>query len=298
MCIIFAGIQFPDKELLEAAAEQNQDGIGIGFQSSKGIRYYKGLSLKELLNFSNIGEVPQIIHFRKSTVGGAIDQLCHPFPITRKEDLNNLRGYAKAIFAHNGTVGEWRQYMIPALSHSTPIPPSEHWSDSKAIAFLLDIYGIDFLSLIAESKQRFAVLDKNGLRRWGDWQTLEKDKLWSSQKITPKSQQSTFSNHTQGWSASHSAANRISSAGGTYDDRVVAIPVNNPHAHELVIVTRGKDPKPEDLGPRESPKAKLGNDVNNAHLNKYVNANATVPCRTLSIHDKSDDAIRKEHGLV
>ncbi len=235
MCLLICSTIFPPKDLLEAGAEQNSDGIGIGYLSEGGVAYYKGLKIEELLKFSDIIKegVPALIHFRKATVGGSVPELCHPFPInfpyTRKnnEEINSTKGITKLIFAHNGSILDWRTYVTNAFSKDVPVPSGKHWSDTKAIAFCLGVYGPNYLDILNDNRQKFATLnDKGKITRWGEWYEYSKG-IHTSYNITTKKYQ--VHPHTQ-------------TGGGTHvsdDDKVIAIPVENPNARQLVLITRG-----------------------------------------------------------
>lgn len=304
MCLLIACTTFPSDEILDAGFESNPDGIGIGYKTAKGpLKYYKGLKMTELKNFSNLANTPMLIHFRKASIGEVVPELCHPFPITQKSDINNTRGYAEALFAHNGNVTDWRTLLIPALSRDKPLPEGEHWSDSKAIAFLVSVYGKGFLTLIAE-RQKFAVLDKTGISRWGDWHKIS-DTIHCS--YNPIKTKYVYPSNNYIGGAGHGST-KISGAGtGSFsssDDRVVAVSVPNPNANKLVIVTRGKKVQPEDISPRETKIVAAPDTTGTTDaeiIMSPVSASSNgdmgpVACRTLTIHDKTDAEVKRDLG--
>lgn len=151
MCVILAcpeGI-FPSKDSLERIESVNKDGGGIAFKDGKRIKFLKGITGSEMFPlFKNIQSGPTLIHFRKATQGGSDLELCHPFPVTEKCEYVK-EGFAPAVLAHNGTwrEGEWKNIMIQAMDMKKPIPDGK-WSDSRAIAWLTALFGIEFLNLL------------------------------------------------------------------------------------------------------------------------------------------------------
>jgi len=233
--------KFPEKALLEASHEQNPDGIGIAYWTDKGIVFKKGIKFEQLMEYEK--KIPEgtamIIHFRRATVGAGVPELCHPFPVTTKEALNHTEGIADVVFAHNGGIGEWRNYITAALSSKNPLPSGDHWSDTKAIAFVLGTYGVNYLNIIDDGKQKYATLDKEGrIKRWGTFTEVEKDKIYTSQNITPKrnyAQQQQQQNHSPKWNQ----GNTQNGYNTSDEDKVIAVPVDNPNAHALVVISRG-----------------------------------------------------------
>ena len=242
MCVLIASLKFPTKEFLEASMEGNPDGIGIAYWTPLGVKYKKGIKFDELLKIGEQFDPSQsnsmLIHFRKSTVGAAVPQLCHPFPVSKEEDLNNIEGTAKVVFAHNGSVTDWRNYITSALGSVNKLPSGEHWSDTKALAFCLGAWGVNYINILNDGKNRFATLDDTGLiTKYGEWHVVEKELIWSSVNVRLRSVQTHTTNHSYNNGNRATNASNVSSA--VDDDRVIAVPVENPNANNLVVITRG-----------------------------------------------------------
>ncbi len=184
MCLLIAATKFPEYDLLKAAEEQNSHGIGIAYLTSKGVKYYKGITLDELMKFRGL-QTHMLIHFRIATVGEKVPQLCHPFPITKDVELN-LEGTTNAVLGHNGTVSSWKDYMLNAISWNNPVPPGHHWSDTRGLAFLVHTYGAPIINLL--DGQRIAILSDGekpeygprGVAMYGNWHVYQEDAVWTS----------------------------------------------------------------------------------------------------------------------
>lgn len=212
MCLIIAspsGKRISDK-ILDEAASTNRDGAGIAWSEpkEKKIHFRKGLTtsqVKEILDGEAKGKA-WVIHFRIATVGGVSSELTHPFTVDQFASTEN-EGIADSVLFQNGTFSNWREYLLQAVAHSgTPIPQPP-WSDSRAIAFCLGVYGKHLLSLL-DNTSRFLVFDANEptatrMMLWGDWHDYEDFKF---------SNRGTSAFHT---SSTHFQSNRSNHGGGS-----------------------------------------------------------------------------------
>lgn len=152
MCIIMACMKkTPTWDMLHAAEQANNDGAGIAWSEGKKVKWKKGITAKEINTMIETGEakLPMVIHFRLSTVGGATDNLCHPFPITPTAKTKTEGDGSKVLF-HNGHWGDWKKIcMETTVKRGTQFPKGQ-WSDSRAMAWLAGIYGTSFLQLLDE----------------------------------------------------------------------------------------------------------------------------------------------------
>lgn len=161
--IVPKGKAFPSMEVLAAAEAQNRDGGGIAWVDGGNVHYRKGLTAEDIFVITEKIKAPAFIHFRISTVGGEIPELCHPFPVTRASSTD-LAGTAKAVLMHNGHWGRWRETLLHLQPNNQRIPDGE-WSDTRAMAYLSSIYGKNLLSMIDE---KVAYLDSRGnITRYG-----------------------------------------------------------------------------------------------------------------------------------
>lgn len=171
MCVIIAGSdKRPTLAELRACERRNPDGAGLAWLNEDGsVSFRKGISARAM--HSMIRELPKgtpfVGHFRYATVGEPSDELCHPFPISRRTSLatsGDLDRGQRVLF-HNGTWTGWRSVLRGASN----LPRGE-WSDSRALAFAIG-NGSD--ELLDEVPCKFAVLGKASIRLYpsdlGGW---------------------------------------------------------------------------------------------------------------------------------
>ena len=176
MCIIMLCEQsIPKLEVLKQAESMNRDGAGIAWIENDHVTWSKGLSAEELdklIHEKNI-QTPCIIHFRIGTVGKG-KSLCHPFPITKKVDLN-LAGSAHQVLFHNGHWSEWKDLTVKMIIRKNIEIPDGKWSDSRAMTLCTRILGKNFLNFL--SGQKIAILTPKGIEKFGDgWVKDEAEK--------------------------------------------------------------------------------------------------------------------------
>lgn len=165
MCVILhCETSKPSLHILERCHTANPDGIGIAWKKGKQIHWLKGLTLYALYHKTLELPLPYVIHFRLATVGKGIG-LCHPFPLT--EDVSTeLQGKADSVLFHNGHYAEWRDRCFDLLTHNSNLRlPKGELSDTRAIAWMVKILGLDILQLLTD---RFIVFSaKAGIVKYG-----------------------------------------------------------------------------------------------------------------------------------
>ena len=183
MCVIMkftVGTGNPKKEILESAEQTNRDGGGFAWTDGEYVYWEKGMHvtadyIDEQIKKKKI-QLPIIVHFRISTHGGTNDQLCHPFPISAKNQEKDceLKGKDKeGVLFHNGV---WRDYDDMAIEllktrSEARLPELHNLSDSRVMAWLVKFYGINYLQLIDE---KVTVLTPKGIRTFGSgWTEVE-----------------------------------------------------------------------------------------------------------------------------
>lgn len=169
MCIVMVcTTHFPTKENLLGAENFNKDGGGMAWIENGKVHYKKGLKAEEMYKIyeeRNL-QLPIVIHFRIASVGGVKKQLCHPFPITKNAETN-LEGITDAVLFHNGHWHDWDDTCLQAcISRGLKFPGGD-WSDSRAMAWLADKCGVNFLKLIG-GFNKIAVLTPKGVQMFGE----------------------------------------------------------------------------------------------------------------------------------
>lgn len=198
MCIVMiADRKKPSDEDLVAAACGNQDGAGIAWCEGGMVHWKKGIMGEPEDVAAQVGEIvaahtlPFLIHFRVATEGGVSPALTHPFPVSiEKPHLGGdlaLEGVGDAVLMHNGHWNSWKHEMKEARRFMFTEPkkkgstmsdfaiPRGPWSDSRAMAWLISLYGLGYLP-IELNNQKVALLDGNGLIWYyatKDWQRDE-----------------------------------------------------------------------------------------------------------------------------
>lgn len=179
----------PSEEILKDCAIQNPDGGGISWIENSKVVWKKGIEVPEIVEILAKTKPPYLIHFRISTCGGKIPELCHPFPLSRMGDATlALEGKCGAALIHNGHWGSWKEMTMRMQPHGAKIPEGP-WSDTRAMAYLAGIYGPELLTFVDE---KVAVMYGTGdYEYWGHWQDEAGCKFtnlaWKSVKYSRKS---------------------------------------------------------------------------------------------------------------
>lgn len=183
MCLLLVGEkEFPSRELLQAGERSNPDGAGIAWIQNGRVFWEKGLAAKELFEFKEFGP-PWVIHFRRATVGKALNELCHPF-VTDENASTAVSGSTdKGILAHNGNWIGWHSGLMEQVNNGIALPDGM-WSDSRALAWMTGMYGDEFLKKTCSTdKIAWMTPDskENGVIRYGHWGLEDKvNKIYGS----------------------------------------------------------------------------------------------------------------------
>lgn len=172
MCIIFVNeTKRPSDDVLLRADDKNPDGIGIAWREKGQVRWEKGLNIEQLLSrlHSKPLPFPNVIHFRQATVGGEISALCHPF-VASPTASTALKGSAKSVLFHNGHWSPWEFKLRENLLDRGRKIPAGPWSDSRALAWFVGVYGKEVLEwLDLRGEQRIILFENNGMKFKGKW---------------------------------------------------------------------------------------------------------------------------------
>lgn len=181
-----------DDELVRGTL--NDDGAGIAWigleEGKRVVRWQKGLpsdvdAVKEVIKKENI-TLPFAIHFRTASVGGAKTTLTHPFPVYDGVPLW-LAGYAETLMMHNGHFNNWEELVMKAALGSGSKIPGGAWSDSRALAYVINLLGEGVIPFIV-GQNRIMIMDalreedakeiqpRRYFRLYGNW---VQEKGWS-----------------------------------------------------------------------------------------------------------------------
>lgn len=190
MCVI-AVCETKDARLskreLKQMGQANSDGWGLAWPHGGKVEYQRGLTTSQVIHLGrSIVDRPLLLHARIATVGAAVQALTHPFPCTRNVSLA-LRGKAARVLAHNGHWFNWeevKEYLVKKQGAA----PAGAWSDTRVLAWLEAVYGIDKLHDMHTDWAGLTVtLDGNGALKYrgSGWETLRagvkvSNKFWQS----------------------------------------------------------------------------------------------------------------------
>jgi hypothetical protein len=157
----------PKKEYIENGFRNNPDGCGYSWFGDDGLVHWKkNVTLEEAIKASEELPIGFCMHMRWASIGPVTPGLCHPFPITKNVSLA-LEGSAKAVLYQNGTFQGYNNILMNHLS-SRLVMPRGPFSDSRAIAFLLSIHGVNLLKLL-DSAGKFVVQTEGKNLGFGDF---------------------------------------------------------------------------------------------------------------------------------
>lgn len=169
MCIILlCDEKLPTLEDLRKSEKTNKDGGGIAWIENDKVHWIKGITADQIYDLLQTGSIkkPFIVHFRIASIGKIEPSLCHPFPVEPNVSLE-IEGMADKVLFHNGHWSEFSDTALKAVISSNKVFPEGSISDSRVLAWLASIYGESILNFIP-SHNRIAILDKDGIRYYGD----------------------------------------------------------------------------------------------------------------------------------
>ena len=176
MCLIIACPpgKRPSLDTLTFSHGRNPDGSGLAWSDKGTVHWSKGLDLLPLLAMLQEipSESPLVIHHRTATVGGNDLALSHPFLLgqgyTPSEGVTR-----RGLLFHNGHWANWKDTLLQALLVRREKIAEGAWSDSRALAYLVSVYGERYLDFI-DSHQKGCILTPDGFALYGfGWSTHE-----------------------------------------------------------------------------------------------------------------------------
>jgi hypothetical protein len=174
----------PTEEMVERAWDANKDGAGIAWREGAGDRtevvWRKGvMDVKDIKPLVASVPLPFVVHFRVASCGGVNPKLTHPFLVSEKAPLL-LEGRTKgAVLFHNGHWNGWNDKALDAAIHSnTKLPEGNEWSDTRAMAWMVHIYGPELIDLLATQKGVLMSPHKFNIFTGNGWEKI--NEVWCS----------------------------------------------------------------------------------------------------------------------
>ena len=158
MCVIMlANRTRPTQEMVDRAFDWNKDGAGIAWREKDKdgtpyVHWKKGLDLEEVSEMCKRVPTPFVVHFRVASVGGVRKSLTHPFPVGPDATLALEGRTTGTVLFHNGHWSPWADKALDAAINTGRKIPVGDWSDSRAMAWLVDVFGPGFMELLTQQK--------------------------------------------------------------------------------------------------------------------------------------------------
>ena len=158
---------------IRLAVASNPDGNGFAWISKGKVHWRKGITTDAAISLAKSKPLPHVFHARIATVGKPCAALCHPFPFeARQKQTATIGESQEGVVFHNGSWGDWEDH-IDATSGSV-------WSDSRAMADMVYVDGVDALDVVPDS-QRVVTVTPDGIQYRGNgWTTLPDGTLASN----------------------------------------------------------------------------------------------------------------------
>lgn len=148
----------------------NGDGIGIAYAEDGVVNWTKAVNYMPHQAYNYINSYKgyfRLVHFRLSTAGGVMSQLCHPFEVGPLASCA-ANGHGSKALIHNGHWHRWSD-IFDILKKEDALPDRGPWSDSRLMAYLAH-HDPAWLDVVTG---KVAVMDGDGnTTRWGDWLEL------------------------------------------------------------------------------------------------------------------------------
>lgn len=205
MCVIMIANKVrPTEEMITRAWDHNSHGFGIAYREGRGdkleVVWQKGImKLEDAKEAIAKAPLPFVCHFRVASVGGVQEALTHPFPIGPEGSLA-LTGRTKGgVLFHNGHWGAWNEKALDAAIHTnSQIPEGSAWSDSRAMAWMVHLFGKSLMDLLPSQKgvivtpQNFSIFTGGGWEKINDvW--CSNDYFWGGRRHTSHNSNSSYS---------------------------------------------------------------------------------------------------------
>lgn len=190
MCVIMlVSNTRPTEEMIRRAWDANKDGAGIAWREKDWVVWEKGImQIDRAIELCAKAPLPYVAHFRVASIGGVKPALTHPFLVGAEASVE-LKGKTKgSVLFHNGHWNMWNDKMLDAAIHSNSrLPDGSDWSDSRAMAWLVHIYGPTLMELLLSQKgvlmspKKFNVFTGNGWEKINDvW--CSNDFFWAGRR--------------------------------------------------------------------------------------------------------------------
>lgn len=206
MCVILvAKATRPTEEMVERAFDHNKDGFGIAwreFQRNAAgevtlaeVVWKKGvMDVDEAQRLCQDAPLPYTAHFRVASVGGVKPTLTHPFLVDEAASLLLEGRTPGSVLFHNGHWSPWADKALEAAINSDSQIPIGDWSDTRAIAWMVHLYGPGFMELLTTQKGVLMAAKSLAVYTGGDgWKKI--NDVWCSNDYfwTGRSRSSTHS---------------------------------------------------------------------------------------------------------
>jgi hypothetical protein len=165
----------------------NKDGASIAWREKKKngpaeVCWEKGIDdVEAIRKLCAEKPLPYVVHFRIQTVGGIWPELCHPFPIDNDASTALTGRTRSSLLFHNGTFDKWKDAMLRAAENFKQRIPDGKFSDTRAMAWLADKYGENYLNFVEARGVIFGPEDTSILFGTGGWNL--KDDVWVSNSV-------------------------------------------------------------------------------------------------------------------
>lgn len=197
MCVIMLAQRTrPTDEMIEKAWAQNDDGAGIAWRENGEVFFEKGImEIEGIKELCAKVPMPYVVHFRVASIGGVKPELTHPFPINKKAPLY-LSGKTKGgVLFHNGHWSDWSAKAMEAAIHSNTPVPTGVYSDTRAMAWLLSIYGPGFMEFLPQQRGVYFTPTQMDVFTGPGWTKV--NEIWCSNDIFWNKGKGSFSGPTQ-----------------------------------------------------------------------------------------------------
>lgn len=175
MCVIMlVNSARPTEEMIEKAWSANDDGGGVAYKQGDEIHWEKGIAnVEDMKKLCAELPLPYVAHFRIASIGAVKPALTHPFPVGRDASLA-LKGRTKGgVLFHNGTWHQWQDKTLDAAIHANvKLPAGNDWSDSRAMAFLISLYGTSVMEMLPAQKGIYFTPKKLLIFTGGGWERV------------------------------------------------------------------------------------------------------------------------------
>lgn len=181
MCVIFlASKTRPTEEMINRAWDNNSNGAGIAWREKDEVVWEKGIMTPERIHeLCAKVPLPFVAHFRVASCGGVKDTLTHPFLVEPAGRLL-LKGRTKGgVLFHNGHWNPWNEKLLDAaIASNNPLPEGNDWSDSRAMAWMMHIYGPSLMAILPSQKGILMTPKKFNIFTGGEWTKI--NDVWCS----------------------------------------------------------------------------------------------------------------------